>query len=56
MVQAGDSLWEIAAALLGPGTGTAAIAREVERLWALNADRIGSGDPDLIVPGERLLL
>jgi LysM domain len=56
VVKAGDTLWEIAEALLGPGAGSAAIAREVSRLWRRNDDRIASGSPDLIRPGERLLL
>lgn len=56
VVQAGESLWSIAAELLGPGASTGEIARAVERLWQLNAERIGSGDPDLIMAGERLLL
>jgi hypothetical protein len=56
VVQAGESLWSIAAELLGPGASTDEIARAVERLWQLNAGRIGSGDPDLIVAGERLVL
>ena len=54
VVQAGESLWSIAGALLGPGASTEDVARAVQRLWALNAERIGSGDPDLIMVGERL--
>jgi nucleoid-associated protein YgaU len=56
VVQAGDTLWSIAAARLGPGASAARIAREVHRLWSLNRDRIASGDPDLIRVGERLRL
>jgi nucleoid-associated protein YgaU len=56
IVRAGDTLWQIAASLLGPDAGPDAVASEVQRLWTLNADRVGSGDPDLIVPGERLRL
>jgi nucleoid-associated protein YgaU len=56
LVQAGDSLWSIAAARLGPGASAAQIAREVDRLWSLNRDRIASGDPDLIRVGEHLRL
>jgi Tfp pilus assembly protein FimV len=55
-VRSGESLWSIAEDLLGPGASTAEIARAVERLWKLNAERIGSGDPDLIVAGERLIV
>jgi hypothetical protein len=56
VVKAGDTLWEIAQALLGPGASSAEIAREVSRLWRRNGDRIASGSPDLIRPGERLVL
>ena len=56
VVQAGDSLWSIAAGVLGPGATSARIAREVNRLWDLNAARIRSGSPELIQPGERLQL
>ena len=34
----------------------AAIAREVNRLWELNRERIGTGDPDLVMVGTRLML
>jgi nucleoid-associated protein YgaU len=56
VVQAGDSLWSIAARLLGPGATSGRIAQEVNRLWDLNAVRIHSGRPELIQPGERLRL
>ena len=56
VVRAGESLWSIAEDLLGPGASTEEIARAVERLWELNAERIGSGDPDLIVSGQRLAI
>ena len=56
MVRQGDSLWLIAANLLGSDASPARVAREVERLWQLNSDRIRSGKPSLIMPGERLLL
>ncbi len=55
-VRAGDSLWSIAAARLGPGAAPAAVAREVSRLWSANAHRVRSGSPSLIRPGERLVL
>lgn len=54
VVRRGESLWTIAADRLGRVAGNAAIAREVNRLWSLNADRIASGKPDLIMPGDRL--
>ena len=52
----GDSLWSIAKRLIGPGASTAEIARGVHRLCQLNGDRIGTGDPDLIMPGQTLQL
>ena len=56
VVRSGDSLWSIASALLDDGASAAQIAREVNRLWQLNAERIGTGDPDLIMPGQTLRL
>ena len=55
-VQSGETLWSIARALLGGDASPAAVAGLVDRLWELNADRIRSGDPDLIAVGERILL
>lgn len=56
VVRSGDSLWTIARHQLGADASDARIAREVQRLWRLNADRIASGRPDLITPGERLVV
>jgi LysM domain-containing protein len=56
VVQPGETLWSIARELLGPRATVAAIAREVQRIWDLNADAIASGDPSLIVPGQVLVL
>lgn len=56
VVRPGDCLWHIAAALLPSGADTAAIEGEVARLWNLNADRIGTGDPNLIYSGTTLRL
>jgi hypothetical protein len=56
VVRSGETLWSIAAALLGEGASPARIATVVARLWSLNADRIRSGEPDLIMPGDRLML
>jgi LysM domain len=50
-VRAGDSLWSIARRLLGPEASAGRIAREVNRLWELNRDRIGTGNPSLINVG-----
>ncbi len=55
-VRPGESLWSIATALLPPGAGNGQIAAEVQRLWNLNADRIGTGDPNLIYVGTVLRL
>lgn len=56
VVRPGESLWSIATGLLSPGADDARIAAEVERLWLLNRERIGSGDPDLIYVGTVLRL
>ena len=56
VVKPGDTLWSIAEGVLGKDAGSAAVAREVHKLWQLNAARIGTGSPDLIVPGQVLLL
>jgi LysM domain len=55
-VRAGDSLWSIARRLLGGAASDAQLAREVARLWRLNEDRIGTGDPDLLFVGTVLRL
>lgn len=55
-VRPGESLWAIASDLLGPNASPAKIAREVHRLWTMNADRIATGDPDLLIVGTRLRL
>lgn len=54
-VQPGDCLWHIAASLL-PGADDGELAGEVARLWQLNEDRIGTGDPNLIYSGTVLRL
>jgi LysM domain len=56
VVQPGESLWSIARKLLGADASPAQIAREVNRLWELNKDRIGTGNPDLLKVGTRLTL
>lgn len=56
VVQSGDCLWHIATALLPGGASDAEIAGEVARLWALNEDSIGTGDPSLIYAGTTLRL
>jgi len=56
LVRPGDSLWSIAKRLLGSDASNAQVASEVERLWQLNAERIGTGNPNLIVAGQKLAL
>ncbi|HXV04471.1 MAG TPA: LysM domain-containing protein, partial [Solirubrobacterales bacterium] len=56
VVRPGESLWSIARAMLPAGASNAAIAREVRKLWRLNAARIGTGDPSLLMVGTRLRL
>ena len=55
-VRPGESLWVIAERQLGPGASSAAISAEVARLWELNAEAIGTGDPDVIMAGTKLRL
>jgi len=54
VVRLGESLWVIAEQRLGAQASDAEIATAVERLWQLNAQRIGTGNPDLIYPGQTL--
>jgi hypothetical protein len=56
VVRRGESLWSIATRLLGPGASAADIALQVHRLWHLNEERIGTGDPNLLIAGVRLRL
>ncbi len=56
VVVRGESLWSIAKDLLGDGASPARIAREVNRLWELNRDRIATGDRDLLMAGTKLAL
>jgi hypothetical protein len=56
VVRPGDSLWSITTRLLGPGASAAEIADEVDRLWKLNNDRIGTGNPDLLPVSTELRL
>lgn len=53
-VRQGDSMWAIARRALGGQATDARIDREVHRLWSLNARHIGTGDPNLIFPGQHL--
>jgi len=56
VVRRGESLWSIAREVLGGRPSTVQVAREVNRLWELNKDRIGTGDRNLLVIGTRLRL
>lgn len=53
-VQPGDSLWKIAAVRCGPEASNEDVYQELVRIWDANATRIGTGDPNLIFPGQRL--
>jgi hypothetical protein len=56
-VRPGDALWPIARSQLAPDSPNHEVARKVADLEALNVDgRIRSGDPDVIVAGEKLRL
>ncbi|MBN9621783.1 MAG: hypothetical protein J0H06_02345 [Actinobacteria bacterium] len=56
LVAAGECLWTIAEAYLPAGASNSEIAAEVHRLWRLNAERIGTGDPDMLPIGVNLRL
>jgi len=55
-VRHGDSLWSIARSRLAGDASQARIDAEVQRLWNMNQGRIGTGDPNLILPGQTLRL
>jgi hypothetical protein len=55
-VAAGECLWTIAEGYLPASASNAEIAAEVHRLWVLNARRIGTGDPDVLLIGTVLRL
>ncbi len=56
IVSRGESLWSIAHGQIGGDATPAQIARLVNRLWELNQERIGTGDPDLLMVGTELRL
>jgi hypothetical protein len=56
VVRPGESLWSIASALLREDASNDRVAAEVNRLWALNREGIGTNDPDLLPIGTRLTL
>lgn len=53
-VRRGDSLWAIARRHLGHQPTDAQVAALVQRIWDSNSGRIGTGDPNLIFPGQHL--
>lgn len=56
VVDHGDSLWSIAKRLAGPGATGHEIEMKLVAIWDMNQKRIPSGDPNLIFPGQRLML
>lgn len=54
-VRTGDTLWSLAESTLHPGADDTRVTTRWQRIHAANRHRIGP-DPDLIVPGLRLLL
>ncbi len=63
VVRPGDSLWTLAAGRLADDTGTpaarldeAALTRYWMRVCTENRSRLQSGDPNVIFPGERVVL
>jgi Domain of unknown function (DUF4397)/LysM domain len=56
VVRPGDSLWSIARRLTGPSASNEQVAKKLVAVWDMNAKRIGTGDPNLIFPGQRLVL
>ena len=59
-VQPGDDMWSIATAHLSRHRDKAPSVADIAALWMetieINRDRIRSGNPDLIFPGEALLV
>jgi hypothetical protein len=56
VIEPGQSLWLIARGLVGRPVSNANVFAEVQRLWELNATRIGTGDPDVIFAGQVIRL
>lgn len=54
VVVAGECLWSIARASVGGNASDAQIASQVHRLWELNKERIGTGNPNLLMVGTKL--
>jgi Domain of unknown function (DUF4397)/LysM domain len=56
VVRPGDSLWSIARRLVGPSASNEEVENKLRAVWGMNEKRIGTGDPNLIFPGQRLML
>jgi nucleoid-associated protein YgaU len=56
VVRSGDSLWAIASRQVPAGSSNGTIYSKLVAIWDLNAKRIGTGDPNLIFPGQRLVM
>ncbi|MEO6956656.1 MAG: LysM peptidoglycan-binding domain-containing protein [Antricoccus sp.] len=54
-VHAGDCLWSIAAAVLGPGAATAQISVLTEAIYDANSALIGP-NPDFVIAGQVLII
>ena len=54
VVRPGDSLWSNAEGLLGPAADDAEVTAAWHRLHHANRSRVG--DPDLILPGQHLVV
>ncbi|MBT8212221.1 MAG: LysM peptidoglycan-binding domain-containing protein, partial [Acidimicrobiia bacterium] len=59
-VEKGDSLWTIAARVVSEATGGTPDDRSIARYWRLlvaeNTSALTSGDPDMIYPGETVVV
>ncbi len=59
-VRRGDNFWEVASSVLRARTGEAPTPAQIVRYWSTlitsNEDRIASGNPNLIYPGERFIV
>ncbi|MDH3189869.1 MAG: hypothetical protein OEM39_04415 [Acidimicrobiia bacterium] len=56
LVEEGDHLWSISSDHLNTDATTAEISSLWRKVIAVNIDRLRSGDPDLIYPGEWVLV
>jgi hypothetical protein len=56
VVKSGDSLWSIAQQLVGSSATDEQIQQKLTAIWNMNAKRIGTGDPNLLFAGQRLML